>query len=62
MVLKVVSAPTRFWDRGARYFVVRLYVLERMGEAAAFFLKINASEFKAVRISVNRWFFAARPV
>ena len=36
-VLKVVSAPARVWDRGARCFVVRLYVLERLDEAAAFF-------------------------
>ena len=36
-VFKVVSASARFWDRGARCFVVRLYVLERLGEAAAFF-------------------------
>ena len=36
-VLKVVFAPARFWDRGARCFVVRLYVLERLDETAAFF-------------------------
>ena len=36
-VLKVVSAPSRSWERGTRCFVVRLYVLERQGEAAAFF-------------------------
>ena len=34
---KVVSASARFWERGARCFVVRLYVLERLGEAAEFF-------------------------
>ena len=36
-VLKVVSAPARFWDRGVRCFVARLFVLEQLGEAAAFF-------------------------
>ena len=36
-VLKVVSAPARFWERGARCFVVRLFVLEWLNEAAAFF-------------------------
>ena len=36
-VLKVVSAPARFWESGARCFVVRLCVLERLGEAAACF-------------------------
>ena len=36
-VLKVVSAPARFWDRGARCFVVRLCVLEQLDDAAAFF-------------------------
>ena len=38
-VLKVVSATARFWDRSARCFVVGLYVLERLGEVAAFFFK-----------------------
>ena len=28
----VTSAPARFWDRGARWFVVRLYVLEQPGD------------------------------
>ena len=37
VVLKVVSAPVHFWDRGARYFMVRLCVLERQDETAAFF-------------------------
>ena len=59
-VLKVVFAPDLFWDRGARCFVVRLYVLERLGKTATFFLRIDASGFNAVRISVDRWFFAAR--
>ena len=36
-VLKVVFAPARFWERGARCFVVRLCVLERLDEAASFF-------------------------
>ena len=28
---KVIPAPARFWDRGARWFVARLYVLEQPG-------------------------------
>ena len=31
-VHEVTSAPARFWDRGARWFVVRLYVLEQPGD------------------------------
>ena len=31
-VRKVTSAPAHFWDRGARWFVVRLYVLEKLGD------------------------------
>ena len=31
-VCKVTSAPAYFWDRGARWFVVRLYVLEKLGD------------------------------
>ena len=31
-VRKATSAPARFWDRGARWFVVRLYVLEQPGD------------------------------
>ena len=30
-VRKVISAPVHFWNRGARWFVVRLYVLEKLG-------------------------------
>ena len=30
-VLEVISAPARFWDRGARWFVARIYGL---GQAA----------------------------
>ena len=36
-VLKVVSAPARYWDRGARCFVVRLCVLEQLDKTAAVF-------------------------
>ena len=36
-VLKVVSAPARFWDRGACCFVVRLFVLEQLGEASTLY-------------------------
>ena len=31
-VRKVTSAPAHVWDRGARWFVVRLYVLEQPGD------------------------------
>ena len=31
-VRKVTSAPAHFWDRGAPWFVVRLYVLEQPGD------------------------------
>ena len=31
-VCKVTSAPAHFWDRGARWFVVSLYVLEKLGD------------------------------
>ena len=29
---EVTPAPARFWDRGARWFVGRLYVLEQPGD------------------------------
>ena len=32
VVLKITSAPAHFLDRGARWFVVRLYVLEKLGD------------------------------
>ena len=31
-VRKVTFAPARFWDRGARWLVVRSYVLEQQGD------------------------------
>ena len=33
-----------------------------LDETATVFLRIDDSRFNAVRISVNRWFFTARPV
>ena len=36
-VLKVVSALARVWERGARCFVVWIYVLERLNETAKIF-------------------------
>ena len=45
VVLKVVSAPARFWDRGARWFVVRLYVLEQ------FFWGIDDSRLESLQES-----------
>ena len=48
MVLKVVSTPARVWDRGARYFVERLYVLEQLGdEVQRFFRRRFAGSFEA---------------
>ena len=44
-VLKVVPAPARLWERGARYFVVRLCVLERLDEAAMFSEKSVTGEY-----------------
>ena len=31
-IRKVTSAPAHFWDCGARWFVVRLYMLEKLGD------------------------------
>ena len=31
-VREVTSVPAHFWDRGARWFVVRLYVMEAAGD------------------------------
>ena len=31
-VCKVIPAPVHVWDRGARRFVTRLYVLEQPGD------------------------------
>ena len=52
-VLKVVFAPAQLWERGARYFVVRLYVLERLDEAAAFFGRSMILDSKAFRRAVR---------
>ena len=38
-VRKVIPAPARFWDRDARWFVVRLYVLEQLGDELQQFLE-----------------------
>ena len=70
-VLKVVFAPARFWERGARCFVVRLCVLGRLVTICSVFLRVDDSRLKnlqewygeniyAVRIAVNRWLFTAR--
>ena len=67
MVLKVVSAPARFWERGARCFAGRLCVLERLVAICSIFWRIDYSGFKnfqeryrrtiyAVRVAVNRFF------
>ena len=66
-VLKVVSVPARFWERGAHCFVVRFTL--GLEEAAAFFGRkvdsgISLQErdtqiVYAVRMAVNRVFPAA---
>ena len=53
-VLKVASAPARFWGRGARCLVVRLCLLERLDEAAACFGgEWYRRVFYAVCIAIN---------
>ena len=71
-VLKVVSAPAHFWDRGARYLVGR-FVLG-LGDASAFFVVPQRLEHQlpvewygrniyAVRIAVSlALVFLTRPV
>ena len=46
MVVKVVSAPARFWDRGARYFVVRLYLLAQLDDELSVFWRRFAGSLK----------------
>ena len=53
VVFKVVSAPARFWDRGARRFVVRLRVLEQLDETAAGFGGSMIRDSKAFRRAVR---------
>ena len=52
-VLKVVSAPACFWNGGACCFVVRLYVLEGLGEAAAVFGGSMIRDSKACKSSMG---------
>ena len=49
-VLEVISASTRFWDRGARWFVARIYGLGQ--------LETRFSVFS----DEIRWLFGIRPV
>ena len=51
VVLKVVSAPARFWERGARCFAVRLCALEQVDETAVFFLGSIIRDSKAFKES-----------
>ena len=62
----------RFGERGARCFVVRLCVLDRLVVICSVSWRIDYSGFKnlqqwyrrniyVVRIAVNRWLFRARP-
>ena len=70
--LLLFSAPACFWERGARCFMVRLCVLERLVAICSILGGIDHSGFLnlqewcgrniyAIRIAVNRWFFTARP-
>ena len=52
-VLKVVSVPARFWDRGARCFAVRLCVLEQLDKSAAVFGESMIRDSKAFRRAVQ---------
>ena len=49
-VRKVTSAPAHFWDRGARWFVARLYGLGQLVTSCSVF----SDEI--------RWLFVTRPV
>ena len=49
-VLEIASAPARFWDRGARWFVVRVYGLGQLETSFSVF----SDEI--------RWLFGIRPV
>ena len=52
-VLKVVSTPARFLDRGARCFVVRLCVLEQLDKTATVLGESTIRNPKAVRRAVR---------
>ena len=45
-VRKIIPAPARFWDRGARWFVVRLYVLEQLVTSCSVFWRRFADSLK----------------
>ena len=47
---EVTSAPARFWDRGARWFVARFYGLGQLVKSCS----VSSEEI--------RWFFEKRPV
>ena len=49
-VHEVTSAPARFWDRGARWFVARLYELGQLVKSCSVFSE------------KIRWLFVTRPV
>ena len=52
-VLEIVFASTRFWDDGARCFVVRLSVLEQLDETAAVFGGSMVRDSNACRRAVG---------
>ena len=56
-VFKVVFAPALLWERGARCFVVRSCVLERLDETAAFFGGSMFRDSKAFRRAVRAKIF-----
>ena len=60
-VLKVVSVPVRFWDRGACYFVVSYSCWSKWMRLQRCFEGSTLRD-STPYVSVNRWFFAVRPV
>ena len=59
-VRKVTSAPAHFGDRDARWFVVRLYVLEQLEKTAAVFEGSRIRDSKVFRRAVRANVYAVR--
>ena len=54
---KVISTPAYFWERGTHCLVVKLCMLERLDEAAAFFGEAEwyRRHIYAIRIALNHF-------
>ena len=61
-VRKIISAPARFRDRGARSFVVKLYVLEQLENTSAAFGGSMIRDSKVFRRAVRAKLYAVRIV